>query len=326
MSHIYNIHNVLSIKSDADLNIRASEQEREAETYDLIVRQVERKPVMKNGYRRISEGLYYSKTDDEIFSNIDIFGFNIYWGIQNLLGETTELVFNKAYRRFVNHIRFPVSSIHRLHPLIKMVMQIKLLQKQRSFLIGASVSINGRGIIFTGASAAGKTTTVMNVVKHLGAMFHSDDMSLITARGIFNYPSNLYLRKYPKGIFSFKGIMDPEIHFNGRITTSIPKDCHIFFLEQSVEKQIREICFLEGVEKACNINNKMFLYFSERILSSIPYVYNDLSLLSLQNLQKDVLSTHLKDARFFILSAETPNDYIDLLKSRYINLPEKVAY
>jgi len=318
MNYKYNLHNILSIKSDINLGINCLEVSEDLGKYDLIIKEAKYKSIDKSKYQQISHGLYYLKEEESIASELNILGIKIIWEVKNILKENTELRYSHSYWFASKYfLKVPISSAHRFLPLIKMIIQIKLLLKNYSFLAGGAVALKNRGVIFTGISASGKTTTLINFMNNFAAKFISDDLLILSKDEAYSYPSTIPIRRYNFAFISFNKLINPLEKFKGKVLTSIKSTFDIYFLEKSSSRYIKNISRSEGINKLCNLNNKVLLYFHERVLSSFPYLYEELSLLNLQEKQLGILSEFFQDANFYIMSASDINDYTKMLKDRY---------
>jgi len=314
----YNLHNIIRIKSDIELELGYFKCEEFSEEADLIVSIVEYKPIDNKRYQRVAYGLYYSEAEKSIISNISIFGMRVSWEIRNILSVGTELRVSKSYIFLSRYFPFfPISSFIGLVALIRMVLQIKLILKNYSFLVGSCAVLNGKNIIFTGTQTSGKTLSIINFVETYGADFMSDDHIIVDNNSFYCYLNPLRLRKFHLHFFSYTTFVDPSEKFKGKIRNQTKGDCDIYFIELSASQFIKEISAAEGVKKLCSLNNRALLHFKERILSFLAYIYGELSLFDLQKKQFEILTDSLKNARFFIISAPNTADYTHMLQKKY---------
>ena len=314
----YNLHDIICVKSDIDLGLPYFQCEESFKETDLIINTVDYKPINKKKYQRVASGLYYSETEDSIVSNMSILGLKVSWEIRNILSSGTELRVSKSYIFLSKYILVsPISSVHNLMGLFLMVLQIKMLLKNYSFLIGGCTVLNGKNIIFTGTGGSGKTLLTVNFVETYGADFMSDDFLIINQDSFYSYPTPLKFRKFNLDFLSYSTFINPVEKFKEKIKDQTKGDCDIYFLELSASQFIRDISAKEGIRKLCSLNNRALLHFNERILSYLPYIYDGLSLLNLQKKQFEILTDNLKNAKFFIISSSNTMDYINMLKRRY---------
>lgn len=314
----YNLHDIIRVKSDIDLRLNYFQCGESSKEADLIIKTVDYRPIDKKKYQQVASGLYYSKAANSIVSNMSILGLKVSWEIRNILSPGTELRVSKSYRFLSKYILvFPVSSVHNLIGLFHMILQIKMLLKNYSFLTGGCAILNGKSIIFTGTGGSGKTLTTINFVEAYDADFMSDDFLIINKDSFYSYPTPLKFRKFNLDFVSYSTFINPVKKFKEKVKDQAKGECDIYFLELSASQFIKDISAAEGIRKLCNLNNRALLYFNERILSFLPYIYGDLSLLSLQKKQFEILTDSLKKARFFIISSPNTADYTSMLKKQY---------
>lgn len=318
MSYAYNIHNIFQISSDVDLKLDYFKTYELARKYDLSIKLIKYEGLEKKYYQQIASGLYYSTENDSIFSDLRIFGIRIYWELKNILNKNTELRISKSYDFISKYIMlFQIASVHRLESLFRMILQIKLLMNNGTFLIGSATTYKEKCIIFSGTHGTGKTTAVLSFIRHFNSFFLSDDHMILFNNAIYNYPTLIKQRKYNLDFVSFSKYTNPINMFKDRLKESVSADYDIYFLEKSRKRFLQEIDKEDRIEKLTNINNKAIQYFNERLFSSLPYFYNELSLLNLQKRQNDILSSFFENAKFYKISADDGEGHINLIKDRY---------
>lgn len=310
----YRLHDILSIKSDIDLALDYFKVEGDLKSYNLIIKLVKYENLDNKRYQQISHGLYYSREEDCLTSSLKVLGIGVSWEIRNLLKENTEVRLSRSYKFISDYLlHVPFSSVYSIRHFIRMLIQVKLLLRNSTFLMGSMGVLDKKGIIFAGATGSGKTTVILHLMNSFPARYLCDDTVILSEGTAYSFPSRMMVRKYGFGSFIFNNYVDPVEKFKNRILDSFKGDFDIYILERSSSKYIRKISNREGINKLCNINNKLLLYSKERILSSAPYVYDDLSLFNMQRKQKDILTTFFKDANFHIICAMDPRNYIELL-------------
>ncbi len=315
MSYIYNIHNFLTVKSDIDLRLNYFRKEEDLSKYNLIIKEVPYKRIDKSKFQQIAHGLYYSKDANEIVSNLNILGLRVSWSIKNLLQENTQFEFSSSYKFISQHVfKVPVSSVYQLEPLVKMIMQMKLLAKKCMFVAGGMVVSKDKGIILTGTYGSGKTTTILSLMDNTDCQFICDDLMIISGDQIYNFPSMIKIRKYNLASVSIHKFLDPAEEYKDRISEKFKGYPDVYFLEQSSSNCIEEVNAEIGVEKLCVINNKIVPYFNERLLSFVPYVEDGYSFLGTQKAQREILLSLFKKTKFYILRSSSTDKSIESIK------------
>ena len=335
MKFRYNFYDVLTLRSNVDLSyialpVSCVRADNDMPRWDLTVRLSSSSHFNTKAYHQLAYGLYYSPPQDVIVSVLRIFGTKIWWGIRNLLGENTELFFNKNFWILCRYvIQVPFSSICQVSLIVKAILQIKLLLKGHTLLTGAAISMDNRGIIFAGTSGSGKTTTMLAALKHFRSRFISEDIMFLVKNKMYCFPSPIKNQKYSHHFttlvytifhifpYHIRKYENPCDRFEGRFSESYEGPTDVIFLERSRHKSIDAIQPLDGLNKLCSLNNRVFWYAVERVLASSSYIYDDTSLLNLQKKQFEVLSKYLGNAAFKILRGNNTQDYIELLRAEY---------
>lgn len=332
MKYKYNFYNILSVGSNFDLSyivlpLDCFKVDEGCKNYDLTIKMVKCRTFETSGYQQIAHRLYYSKEEDRIISALRLFGIKFCWEIKNLMRDKTELLFSKSYMLFFKHIfQFPISTVYQVNILIKMIMQVKLLLKNSTFLVCGAVALDKQGVIFTGTCGSGKTTAVLNFMDNFHSKYISDDIMILSNNVAYSFPSPLRIRKYNLGTTCFNKFINPAQEYGDRFLESFKGDFDVYFLERSSSNYIKEISNTEGINKLCNINNRILSYFNERLLASSAYIYEDFSLLYMQKKQLDILSDFFKETKFHIICATHIDDYIEMLKKKYVCLNTQEEY
>lgn len=322
MKYIYDIYGILKIKSDIELSLNNSftptldyfltDENIGDRDADLLITCKKSKEIHGlDTYNRISNGLYYSSDRAHLLSVLKFFNISVCWKIKNLLERTSELEFNKMYQFFSKFIKIPISSVYPLCLLIRNILQLKLLLKQGTFLVGSSIIADDKCFIFTGTYGSGKTSMVLNLMKNDNVNFLSDDLMILYNNSLYGIPSLISYRQHNFGLFCSHGYLDPLQEFKGRVKTVFNKKgrCEVYFLETSSKQSVNRISICEGIKKMQSINNIIHSYFCERLLSYIPFLHNDYSIISTQKKQFDILSEFFMNSKFFILSGNLIQNY-----------------
>lgn len=326
MAFNYNIADILRINSDFPLtrakgispSFDCFSCEEKLSEYDLVIAQKEFDSKKIQRYQRVACGLFYSKKENSLVSEMSMFGIRLFWEIKDLFNGKTHLFYNRAYREISERfLRISVSSVNPLFLLIRNILQLKLIQKKSFFLLGSALETGGQGCIFTGTTGAGKTTTLLSCMDHSDACYLCDDLMVLTEDKIYGILSPIVKRGINFGLWSVSRLIDPSQKYRHRILESINTNPDVFFLEKSNEKRICEIPAPEALAKLVAINNRIHPYFYERTLSMLPYLNHEFSLLNLQKESYDILRNSLKKARFFELRAPGVCDNTELLLKEF---------
>jgi len=311
-SKYYNIHNILKIKSDLDLGYDYFLSEIPLSDIDLVIKIGELKE-NSHCYQRLSSGIFYSEEKDEIFSDISLFGKRISWGIKKLMSKETELVLSKSYVFLSRYfLMVPISSVHNIIGLVRILIQIKLLLKKHMFLIGSCASTDNELIVFTGSSGSGKTLSITEYLKVYSGSFMADDFFIINESSTFSFPTKLKFRKRNLDFLSYSKFIDPDTLFDSVINKVDINSGTINFLELSNKKFKKEISFDMAVEKLYALNNRAIGFSNERILSFLPYMYNDFSL-KITQIQKSIFRSRFKNFKFYVLSTSNAFEFMELI-------------
>jgi hypothetical protein len=250
--------------------------------------------------------------------------------VKRLLDGETELLFNRSFWLLCRYfLQVPFSSICQVSLIVKALLQLKLLLKGHTFLSGAAVEIDGRGMVFCGISGAGKTTALLEFLGAFRARFVSEDILFLAGNQMFCFPSPI---KKPKFSFGFTTLSytlfhilpyhlfsydNPHRHYAERLAEVCSGPVDVFFLERSPDNAITTLSEQAGLQKLISLNNRVFLYFYERVLAAAAYVYPAMALANLQQLQAEILTEQLQAARFQVINAERPRDFIALMQTHY---------
>ena len=95
-----------------------------------------------------------------------------------------------------------LSASRDLTPYVMPIVQWILLCKGATFIHGASVSVEGKGVLMPAWGGTGKTSAVMELLKINGSAFMSDDISIIHKENkVFSFPKPFFIYPYHKNIF-----------------------------------------------------------------------------------------------------------------------------
>ncbi|RLI75709.1 hypothetical protein DRO97_02645 [Archaeoglobales archaeon] len=88
------------------------------------------------------------------------------------LNGKTKVYFTKTYYKYSN-----------LNELFEQILSIKLLQKDHALIHSGCVAKNGKATLITALRDTGKTSTILQLLKH-GYSFMSDDLTIVSPDGV----------------------------------------------------------------------------------------------------------------------------------------------
>lgn len=80
--------------------------------------------------------------------------------------------------------------------IVEPLLAYKLSKKGTLVLHASSLSINGRGFLFTGDTGMGKTTILLKLLQNQNTKYFSDDQSLVKGTTLYSYPLPIGFRKH----------------------------------------------------------------------------------------------------------------------------------
>jgi len=281
---------------------------------DIILRMEKKVEIPKEiNYSQIAPGLFYDGHDKSVVSTFRICGFNTTWRLKSLLDNPTEVFVSKAYKDIV---RMPISTVHPLNDYIKFILQIKLILKNYSFLLGGGIKPMNTdfAIIISSCGGMGKTTAVINLVKQLGGNFLSDDTVIISKEGVYSYPTHLRIRKFGSLLLGY----NEDVPFN----KILPKETiargpypvkYIFFLERSDKNGVFLIDSTSALNRIISINRKTIPYLSERTILAYFYSISPFSLNKIMEREEKILKDFLEHLDCYVVKCKHPDYYVRLI-------------
>jgi hypothetical protein len=276
---IYNIHNILLIKSELDLFPSSFKTKNVNGKLDLIV---SLKPnsyfeMQLQYYDEIMPGIYYLKEEDQMISVISIFGYKLLLSVQNLLraDHPTLVTMNNNYKLFTRKLlRVPLSSIFPLEHFLKLIVGTILHQKKATFVFCAGFSLRSKNFLIASFGSMGKTTLTLEIDKLETNDFKylSDDTCIIFDGKVWGYPQDIRVRGKGFKFFHLEKFHPPSSVINSELISSFNPD-HIVFLEHSEKYKKYSISDRVSVGKLHSVTNKIFPYGFERNLAALDYLY-----------------------------------------------------
>jgi len=139
------------------------------------------------------------------------------------------------------------------------VFQLGLLKNNYSFIHGSSFQKNQHGFLLTGTGGSGKTSIIMNLLKHKEIRYLSEDFAIIGSDGttFYNPKSiSLYRTDIDKGNFLVSQAIEnlsPELKRKWKILTSVSSN------NQLVKISPRTLFSNEKIGTSCNLKNLFYL-------------------------------------------------------------------
>jgi len=108
-----------------------------------------------------------------------------------------------------------LASRRDLLPFVNPVIQVLLLGRRHSFVHGAAVAVDGKGVLLPGWGGTGKTSAIVSLLNQVpGASFLSDDYTIVSADGrLLSFPKAFFIYPYHHALFPhlFKGKHKPLV-------------------------------------------------------------------------------------------------------------------
>ncbi|MCP3953341.1 MAG: hypothetical protein GY697_14155, partial [Desulfobacterales bacterium] len=170
-------------------------------------------------------------------------------------------------------------------------------------------------------------TTLLNFLEAFPARYVSEDVFFLADRRMRSFPNPIKKARFgfttlfytlfhilPYHLTRFE---DPMQRFSGRFSTACRAPEDVFFLERSPDRGIFGLPTIEGLHKLGSLNNRVFLYFYERVLAAAAFIYPEMALVDLQRHQAAIFKEQLDGARYHVIRADHPREFIQLLQTHY---------
>jgi hypothetical protein len=110
-----------------------------------------------------------------------------------------------SYRLWVTGIDDEVMHIHfdSGHPMSREIFYVLILEPLLTYrfalngvllMHASALTVDGKGILISGSTGVGKTTTLLNLLGIPGAMYFSDDQSIVKDGVLYSYPMPIGMR------------------------------------------------------------------------------------------------------------------------------------
>ncbi len=325
----YNLHGLLKIRSDINLNFNYFRHEKL--NYNLDIRLVKDFNVNKKNLKKLGLFYYGLENNDSIYFESRFSGFRPRVFLKNLSGKTTLLI-NKAFYL----TRLPIN----FHNFIKIILQMKLSIMGYSLLHSACLEYNGEGILISALADTGKSTTVLNCLRKKSFSYLSDDLIIIDKERIaYCMPRLINFRTLKKtGYFDNKSIKK-KFSF-GKFKTLLSEipylsayfgpidtlDIHkALDLPIKQETKISKIFIIENGEETCNKIEKSLAFhkiktINKEELGTLPvllYMYTYLNshtdLNKIKNRDDYLIEKIVESSDCYAISCKNPNKYSEFI-------------
>lgn len=182
LKHHYDIHGIIKVVSDIDLNSPYFEVEHLKKPFDLSIKV--RSFNLTPNQQALGCGIQGEEDKNTITRYYSLLGIKWIMQLRDLGGKTqllanyTQVQFLKLKAHFMN--------------LINSLLRIKLLEKGYAFLHSASISLGNNGVLLPGFHEAGKTKSVLSLIRE-GASYLSDELTIINSNTAYCYPGEIML-------------------------------------------------------------------------------------------------------------------------------------
>jgi len=266
----YNIHGIVRVSSNVDGYVPKYFECEPLKYVDLEIREGDFE-FNKRDHKKI-DFKFYSGRDKAYFESL-FYGKPIYRVLITDLVGRTKIYFTKMTRR-----------IFGVHELIRMLLEIKLLQKGFTLVHAGGVAKENHGYLLLGWSGIGKSSTIFGLAKERDFEIFGDDRVILSKGGkIYSYPEragvfyrsrniqnlNIPLSKRLELMFRYLIARFPP--FNRYISVKMPIDLSNIVTVGDVAK-LDKVYFLERGQGKEKLNKKIAL---NRIIASTVQAFFD---------------------------------------------------
>ena len=322
----YNIHGLLKIISDFDYyvpNYFLTTSKYDVPDIILSNTKTGTPRVLNSRFTQIASNLHCLNDEKLVVSTLSISKLKATWSLKNLLNKPTEVYLNRAYRILSKTILTnPISTVFPDNAYIQMIMHVKLLYKNHTFLVGACFEPrNGdSAILISSMGGMGKTITLLEVFKEIGSRYLSDDIVIINKDGtVFSYPKPVRLRRINVSPIALETYIPPEKVIGSTPIARKSQIGTIGLLERGNKNEVQKLGQEEATNKLLAITRKLLPYYMERSLLAYSYMDSSFNLDDLRRTETEIIRKFLNHANIYTLkcSFNNPESYKRLLKDLY---------
>lgn len=334
MTFEYNIHEIIKISSDVDLQMNYF-RVKDLASSDLSIRIVSSINLDTKKLTRIGSNYFGIENRGFVYRKIRGFPFRSEIMLKDIFGKTL-LMMTKGY--YITRLPLDLSPLLTGSSLITKILHVKLLLKGLTFLHSACISFKNRneGILLAAYPDIGKTTTTLLALKTGLFDYLSDDMVIVDHNGtVWSYPTKISFKSLKFANFgSVKMNIWRRIGFN--LVHRVPYpfsvympsldliDTHevvpvkdktivkyIFVLEYGkdcCEQLTKEQCF-----RKLWLNNQRQYSYVYDLLNIYAYLNNNFDLGELSTREKNIISNLVDKAECFCIKATNVKHFISIL-------------
>lgn len=319
----YNIHNLLTIVSDFNCYIPSYfKTPSELNNPDIILhrKKVNVDKESKSTVTTIAPNLYLQHDLQLVASCYNLASIKARWALRNLVNQPTEVYLSSSYTKISKKIlKIPISTVFPADSYVQMIMHIKFLLKDHTFLIGASFQPNdsNSAILISSMGGMGKTTTLLNSLKNVNGNFLSDDMVIINKNGIvYSYPKPIRIRQLKVGPLSVEKYLPPDNVIGASSIINSSRIGTVCILERGKKNEIKPINRKEAESKLLAITRKLLPYYIERTVLAYSYMDASFNLIKIMQKEVEIIRNFIKHSNPYILRCnyQDSNSYTKLLK------------
>ncbi len=318
--HSYNIHGLVTVKCNRNDYFPEYFLANDTTNPDLILNVSNRNPSILKDFCQIGTDIFCSTANRQVFSKINILGLKGMLTIKNLIGTLTEATINGRYP-FLGKtlLKVPVSTAFPDKAFAQMLLHVKLLLKNRTFMVasGFKPANQNSATLVSSMGGMGKTSAIFNALETIGGKYLGDDMVIVDAKGtVYAYPKPVRIRRF-SSIFSLESYKHPEqiLRSKDAIAESCPIG-NVLLLERGATDKITSIGSTDASRKLLVITRKLLPYYMERTILAYSYMDTSFDLSKLLIDESVLQSKFLEHAECYVLTSKigNPKSVIKLMK------------
>lgn len=330
MSSLYSIHDLLTVQSDVDLPIPGYFRTENGGKPDISVEvgpiNVEAPP---RGKKKRKDYAVWRHAGSLVF-DYEVLDLKLMVGT---VDGQTEI---RATERFVGR-----SKAH-INTLVKLLVQLKLLDEGYTFVHAGAVSMGGEAVLIPALGSTGKTYTTLSLVDGEDSFFMSDDLVILGREGdVLCYPGRI-----GTGPYRLENFDVPELEVRPLISHKLAKvplisvifgkfpwlyktknfdpprsvvaeraeAAHLFMITGGVENDARPMSTAEAVRRSQTQHLDTHSFFSNFILNHYAYFF-DYDLADQTRRMREIMLDGLADVNCYEMRANELDRYPEIIDS-----------